>query len=351
MRKLKILALKFKYLGDIAVATPALRALRQHFPEAELHILVAQDAYPIVAHLPWVDKVWSIPRNRSSAEFSMTWPILKELRKQKFNISIDFVSNDRGALLSFLIGAKKRIGIRAPKGFWGRRFLYTQTIEEADFTKHESIRDILVLEPLGVPPPENLEIEIRTNPFLLDYGEVLLLDHYVMCHLSTSQPKKECSIEFWVELCDRLEAQDVNVIVSTGPSEREQELLKALVKERPHLRILPKQISLEHFLAAVNRVKLFICCDTAPLHLAAGLGVPTVGLFGPTASSRWAPLGPKHLAIQAPKPCVCSGHAHVCYQKVRCIDTLKADFVFQKVLDHMNALNITHLLSSSYKIG
>ena len=52
MRKLKILVIKFKYLGDVAVSIPALRALRERYPNTELHFLVAEDAAPIVPAHP-----------------------------------------------------------------------------------------------------------------------------------------------------------------------------------------------------------------------------------------------------------------------------------------------------------
>ena len=61
---LKILAIQFKYFGDAVLLTPALRALHEHFPNAELHLLVPEEVAPIFQHLPWLNRVWPLPRRR-----------------------------------------------------------------------------------------------------------------------------------------------------------------------------------------------------------------------------------------------------------------------------------------------
>jgi ADP-heptose:LPS heptosyltransferase len=64
---MKILAIQFKYFGDAVLMTPSLRALREHFPRAEIHLLVPEEIAPIFQHLPWLNRVWPMPRRRGSA--------------------------------------------------------------------------------------------------------------------------------------------------------------------------------------------------------------------------------------------------------------------------------------------
>ncbi|MGE9294323.1 MAG: glycosyltransferase family 9 protein, partial [Puniceicoccales bacterium] len=99
----------------------------------------------------------------------------------------------------------------------------------------------------------------------------------------------------------------------------EQALLDELRQADPQANILPRFATLALFIATVARARLFISPDTAPLHIAAGLGVPTLGLFGPSAASRWAPLGPADRHLQGGL-CPCSGHLHTCAQPQRCLD-------------------------------
>ena len=128
MRPEKILALQFKYFGDAVLMTPALRAIRDHFPNGELHLLVPEEIAPLFQHLPWLDRVWPMPRRRGSASLGQTWPVVRALRRERFDRSVDFASNDRGAILSFLIGARRRLGWAQRGGFFGRRFCYNQRV-------------------------------------------------------------------------------------------------------------------------------------------------------------------------------------------------------------------------------
>jgi len=316
--KTKILAIKFKYLGDVVVAVPALRALRDQWPEAELHVLVAEDAAPLLRHLPWLDKIWALPRTRGKAKINASWPVIRSLRELKFDRSVDFVGNDRGAILSRLIGAKERLGVMPSDGHFVRRMAYTRCIEEADHTRHEIVRDLHVLSAWGVPFPAEPKLEIRADPALAKEAAQLLPGHPVIFHLSTSQPKKEWPASNWVELYNRAHEGGVKIALSSGPSAREQALLAEVWGALPQAPTIPPGLPLDTFLATVARARLFVSPDTAPLHLAAGLNIPTIGLFGPTAASRWAPIGALHQVVQGGL-CPCSGHWHVCHASCPCM--------------------------------
>lgn len=59
---------------------PALRALREHWPTAELHVLVAEEALPILQHIPWIHRVWGLPRVRGRMQLKRTLPLIAQLR-------------------------------------------------------------------------------------------------------------------------------------------------------------------------------------------------------------------------------------------------------------------------------
>ena len=79
-------------------------------------------------HLPWLKRVWPMPRRRGGRQFARNWPVIRALRREHFDRSVDFASNDRGAILSLLIPARRqRLGLVTKRGgFLGRQFCYNR---------------------------------------------------------------------------------------------------------------------------------------------------------------------------------------------------------------------------------
>jgi len=176
--------------------------------------------------------------------------------------------------------------------------------------------------------PQTPRVEIFPDPEYEEAASQLLPKRGIVCHLSTSQPKKEWPIQYWVEFFEKCSQLDLPIYFTSGYSPREQMLLSELKQHIPSATYLPRFDSLDLFIATLAKAYCLISPDTAPLHMAAGLGIPTIGLFGPTASSRWAPLGRLHQALQGGL-CPCSGHLHVCQHSNRCIDQIKPEQVWK----------------------
>jgi heptosyltransferase III len=323
----KNLCILFKYLGDVAVAVPAMRALKESRPEDELHILVAEEAVPIVRHLPWVTHVWGLPRKRGRAQLRSSLPLIAALRRQHFALSVDFVGNDRGAILSFMIGARERIGLIPEQSFWGRKLCYNRPVLEETIPSvdvHESERHLRLLHGFDVDQNASCTLEVHADERLALEAIGLLEPGAVIAHLSTSQPKKEWPVEYWQALYLQTRRAGVRIVFASGPSEREQALLEALREIEPEAPVLGRVSSLDLYLAVLARARAFISGDTGPLHFAAGLGVPTLSLFAATDARRWAPLGEQHRCLTG-GGCHCSGHAHVCSHAKPCIQTLEVE--------------------------
>ena len=204
--------------------TPALRAIRGHCPNGELHLLVPEEIAPLFQHLPWLDRVWPMPRRRGSASLGQTWPVVRALRRERFDRSVDFASNDRGAILSFLIGARRRLGWAQRGGFFGRRFCYHQRVVRENKLEHESSRMMYLLSAWDIAPG-SLEPEIRTDPALDAAAQKFLPERKIICHLASSQPKKEWPLTHWVALYQLAAAAGLKLIFATGTGAREESLL------------------------------------------------------------------------------------------------------------------------------
>lgn len=309
MSKVKILAIKFKYLGDVAVGVPALRALRERWPNAQLDVLVAEDAVPLIQHIPWINRVYGLPRARGKIRLRQSLPLLWMLRRERYAISVDFVGNDRGAIISRFVRATTRVGPLAPKGFRGRDRCYTDAVPEArPYETHESERDLHVLSALNVPPPASMDPELYADPNLLPWASEIMGKDSILCHLTTSRVSKEWPVSHWSDLLNKAGPElSRRMIFLAGPSPREQESLLQFRKSRPEARIQREVPTLGHLMALINQARAVVCGDSVPAHIAAGLEVPGVVLFGPSPVRQWHPHG-KNMIVLQPKGYDRPGH-------------------------------------------
>ena len=327
----KILALQFKYFGDAVLMTPALRALRGHFPDAEIHLLAPEEIAPLFQHLPWLTRVWSMPRHRGRASLSETLPLIRALRREHFDRSVDFASNDRGAILSRLIGAKNRLGWDERAGFFGRRFCYTERVVPEKDQPYESARLAQLLSGWQIPPPTSLEMEIRADAALAGAAKnILPHDCAIICHVASSQPSREWPLTHWAEFHRLATAKGWQIVFTTARGERESTLTAELKKLAPGAQILPQIAELPLFLAVLARAKVFVSGDTGPLHFAAGLGVPTISLFGPSSPARWAPIGQRHQVLSS-RHCSCGSSSAVCTASRHCLAEISPQQVMAAV--------------------
>lgn len=297
--------------------TPALRAVREQWPGAELHLLVPEEMAPLFRHLPWLNRVWPMPRRRGRASPGQTWPVIRALRREQFDRSVDFAGNDRGAILSFLIGARRRLGWEQHGGFLGRRFCYHERVAQENRLEHESARMANLLSAWGITPL-SLEPEIRSDPGLDAEAAKLLPARAVICHIASSQPKKEWPLRHWEAFYQMAAAAGHRLAFTTATGEREQSLTAEFKKLAPAAPVLPPVPELALFLALLNRAEGFISGDTGPLHFAAGLGVPTISLFGPSSPVQWAPIGQRHQFLTG-SHCGCDGNSAVCHSANHCL--------------------------------
>lgn len=326
----KVLVLAFKYLGDVVVAIPALRAFRQRYPEDELHVLVAEDALPLVATLPWIDRTWSFPRTRGKIRLRDSVPVIRQLRRERFDLSLDLIGNDRGAFLSLAIAARTRYGLRSPRGFFGRSACYHHPVEEAPADWHETKRHLHFFRAFGVDPEASLNLELRADPALASEAATILPDPAIIAHISTSKPLKEWPLTHWRGLAELAVRDGRRVVFATGPSPRERALMAEMLQTFPAAEVLPEIRDLSLYLAVLRRAELLVSGDTGPMHFAAGLGTPTLSLFGPSFIHQWAPLAPLARWLRAPH-CQCDPRDAACSQAVHCMTQLQPETVWTEI--------------------
>lgn len=336
-----ILVVQFKYLGDAVIITPAIEALKKKYPQASIHLLIPLEFTPIFKDLLIADNIIGLPRERGSLKFFKLWPYIQKLRNKKFDISIDFAGNDRGALLSFLINARKRFGStdKSPNAL--KKISYTDILVKKDSSSSWVMRHLYFLNKiLNIPIPKKPKLIVSPDPGLFFDAKNLLGKHDIICHIGTSQPKKEWPLLYWLDFYRTAKNSGYNLAFSSGTNNREQDLLKHLKKMNPDIFILPKVSNLSLFIAILNQAKIVISCDTAPLHIASGLGVGVIALYAvEDGVKHYSEIYSKDELVLGSE-CKCSGdlaHFSTCQNNYPCINSISVKSVYNLLVKKYKA--------------
>jgi len=325
----KILTVQFKSLGDTVVSIPTLVAIRQRFPDCELHAVVPEASVPLLDHHPAVNRVWGVPRAPGKAQFRAYWPIIRKLRAERFDKCVDLGGNDRSAIVMFLSGARERLGALHDKGFWGKRWLFTHPVTALPEDRHESLRLLYTVSPWNISPPEKIEINIYTDPAIANPLQRDPTKRTVICNTGAASPKKQWPIANWARFHQLATARGYDLVYIRGVSPFEEQMTRELENLVPGARILPK-LDLPQLLAAIKSTDAAISNDTGPMHFATGLGVKTVAIFGPSLHKRWFPAGAEHRLLLAPD-CECIWGTFVCRRANHCLAEITPEAVLESL--------------------
>lgn len=343
-KSIKVLAIQFKYLGDAVILTPALKALATQIPNIKLHVLVAAEVSPLLESIPWITKVWAMPRERGKAKLLHSLPFIQALRREKFDQSVDFGGNDRGALLSYLSGAKERLGsIEHSYSNFLQKICYTQIVRPVNPGAPYFDLHFELLQALHIKRPKKLKLEIVSNILDVDKTSTFPTKNFILCHISTSQSKKDWPLLHWQTLYHLAHDVGLRLVFSAGPNEREKKLINELKLLIPEAEILPANGDLKLFLSVIKSSQILVSGDTGPLHFAEGLGVPVLGIFGVGNSVRQvAPIYSSANNIICAKACACDtilNDADTCKSSDSCMASVRPEVVFLKLKSMLNFRN------------
>ncbi len=319
----RILVVRLREIGDVVFTTPALGALRARFPGASLTYLVEPPSSAVLAGHPHVDELIVVPpRGRSASPLRLSTlkaerALIARLRAARFDLAIDFHGGPRASILTWLSGARVRIGYTVV----GRSWMYTTQVDRPRGLRprHSVVNQWDLLLPLGIEPPspDTHPVTMVADPDIaravtdrLKAAGVSADHRIVVMHVSAGNPFRRWPIASFAALASGLAVPDARrrVIITSGPSERDaaDQVIAAARAQLPdpaRERIVAcGEFSLAELRALVDRAALFIGGDSGPLHIASTSQVPIVGLYGPTLPARSAPWRPQRwtaVAVEA----------------------------------------------------
>src|SRR6266480_347116 len=299
----KILLLQLKRIGDLILTTPAIAALRERFPEADVTMVVSSECADLLPAISGVDRILMARRNLSDLAAFLA------VAGRKFDYCIDFTRNDRSAFLAFLSGARKRIvSYRVRDQSKSRARLYTDFVNVRMRDLHTIDYNLSLLKPLGIADVSS-SLCLQLPQSAHEKAEALrrnwnVRKPYIVLHPGSARQEKLWEARRWARVIERFGREnDLDLILTSGPSKLEQAHI-ASIKNETKIIDLSGKTDLLTLAALIGEARLLVTVDSAPMHLAASTHTPQVLLFGPTNPFHWRPRESPALILQGktPKP-------------------------------------------------
>jgi predicted lipopolysaccharide heptosyltransferase III len=295
----KILLLQLKRIGDLILTTPAVAALHETFPEAQITLIASHECTDLLPAIANVDRFLIARRNlRDVAVFIST-------ATARFDYCIDFTRNDRSAFLTFLSRARRRVvSYRVREQAKMRARAYTDFVGVRMRDMHTIDYHLALLEPLGAHNASAAPHLHLPKP-ALERAEALRRDRglsgaYAILHAGSARHEKLWEPRRWAEVIDHLvQNNGIKVVLTSGASPDEKAHIAAIKNHtRQQIVDLSGKTDLLALAALISQARLLLTVDSAPMHLASATGTPQVILFGPTNPFHWRPRGAPTVILQ-----------------------------------------------------
>jgi ADP-heptose:LPS heptosyltransferase len=309
-----ILVVHIAGLGQTVLALPALRALRQHLPEARITVAASTLGAEVIYLAHCADEILPVGRLRgaemlkpSSAYRSSK--TLSEIKRGYYDLAIELNSNTEAGLLMQLAQPRERLNGRRNSLGHGLSIVIervTRRLVNQPHLTHDAHAYLQKLEPLGVRPLEaeprlttDREADARLERLLDKYG-VASGELLIGLHPGAGRKKPRWEFGHFVNLAARLYHNfNARLLVFAGRQERG--LARRLVRELPaKSAIALESLKLPDLASALARLSLFIANHSGPAHLAAAAGAPVVVISPHPAPTAQDVLGKQQLHLRAP---------------------------------------------------
>jgi ADP-heptose:LPS heptosyltransferase len=302
----RILVVRNDRIGDLVLSTPAIRALRKMFPEAQIHLLINNYAKDLVVNNHNINKIFTEE---------------KQIFENKYELAIALHAGFKQNQILFKSKALWRVGFT---GFGGGFFLTDRVADDRrENPQHEVDFTLRVVEKVGVLFAENKKLEISitvegekfANKFYLDNK---LKKATIIVHPGARQDCLRWPKQGFAQLCDRLIKERKVNIVLTGTG-AEKDLVEDILSIMDHKPIVCWDIKLTELVSVLKRASMYIGNITGPMHIACAVNIPVVAITGLVNSlddfRYWGPVCDKYQIVCKPG-----------------IETISVDDVYQAVI-------------------
>jgi heptosyltransferase-3 len=321
----KILCIKPRGIGDIILSTIIIDNLLAYFPGVKIDYLTEGFAKPALEDNPYINKILTMGKK----EFPL-WVSLR-IRKEKYDLLIDTWCNPRSAQITFLSGIKYRLGFP----YRGRRYAYNILATSGRGTYHSAEHNLELIKALEIPiisKKIHYYISDSDHKFALSFirNNFNESDFIVGIIPSGGWESKRCDASKWVEICNIIyERYKAKILILWGPGDEKD--AEYIIKNTANITKLAPKTGLKEMAALINYCSLIIANDSGPMHIAAALGKPTLGIFGPTNPLAHGPYSPISDYVNKEDLFCIICNKLVCPYKHECMTQLPVDLVASKI--------------------
>jgi heptosyltransferase-3 len=340
----KVLVIKFRHIGDVLLTSPAINALKENFPDADISVLVNSGTEEVLSGNPAITELMVYERKIKGLpalkKYMKEIAFFKEIREKGFDMAVDLTGGDRAAIVSFISGARYRLALDPGRqGFAGKRYLYTH-LARIDSRKHMVLQNIDIIGQFGISTdntdvdfsiPEEVKLSVRE---IFRSNNITGDDTIVHIHPTSRWMWKCWDDEYMAEIFSWMINKGMKVVLTSAPVDKEIETADRILSHIPDDLVskgivnLCGRTSIKELAAISDAADLFFGVDSAPMHIAAAVRTPVIALFGPTNEKVWGPFGKGHIVLSKEfecKPCrkgMCEG-----VQLRECMSAIKPDDV------------------------
>jgi heptosyltransferase I len=331
----RILIVKLGALGDVVHAIPVAAALRRAFPSARIDWLVGPKHREILDLVPVIDRRLVLNDSRVLAA-------IRELRANSYDVAIDLQGLIKSALLARASGAARVVGFTAR---YAREriasWFYTDVHDPGGGgmyhidERHVVYTNLGVLQALGIAtgapefPLDRVESAVAADVMQQTGGRYVIVNPGAAWPNKRWPPARLAAVA--VELRRRYALPSVAV---WGPGE--EALAREVVDMSSGAALLSPKTTIADVVALARGASLYVSGDTGPAHIAAAVGTPIVGLYGPTRPSRNGPWSVADVAVSRADVCQCH-HLRQCRLKTMCLQDIQVNEVLAAVEKRMAA--------------
>jgi heptosyltransferase-3 len=318
----------------VLLSTPVVENLCYNFPDGEIYFLTQKFCKEVLTGNPFITRVLTYDLSLDSG-----WCIIKNIRKQKYDLIIDLFCNPRTALITYLSGACYKVGFK----FRQRKYAYNIKLDSRGGEVHNVEFNLDALKALG------LEVKTSQPRFYInhvhdEFAEKFFKDNgldgkkVIGINPCGTWKTKVWYLEKFAELIKMFD-DGYRFLIFWG-YEDEQVQAKKLLETGGNNVLLVPQVNLKYLGALMKRCKVFLTNDTGPMHIASALGVNVAAIFGPTNPNLQGPLNSNSIVIKNEKlDCLGCNLTKIedCPYKHKCMSELDASYVYEKLQSFLNS--------------